>query len=66
MVVEISGGIDGAIVDRALPAVDLAKLRAAFLLAVISGRGAQQACGLTLFIRVMQDEDVIVAFLVLA
>jgi hypothetical protein len=65
-VVEIGGGIDRAIVVRPFPAVHLPELRAHLFLAVIGGRGAQRAAGFALFVGVVQDEDVVVAFLVLA
>ena len=66
VVVEIGGGILGPIVVRAFPAVHLAELRAHLLLAVIGGGGAQGAAGFAFLVRVVQDEDVVVAFLVLA
>ena len=66
IVVEVGRGIDRAVVVRALPAVHLTHLRAHLQLTLIGRRRAERAAGLTLFIRVVQDEDVVVAFLVLA
>ena len=55
----------GRKIIRTLPTVNLTELRAARLLPVIGGRGAQGAGRRTLFVRVVQDIDVFVGFLVL-
>ena len=56
----------GRVVVRPLPAVHLAELGAARLEPVIAGRGAQRPAGRALLVRVVQDEDMVVGFLVLA
>ena len=66
VMVERRRGIDRAIVVRAFPAIHLPHLRAHLQLTLIGGGGAERAASLTLFVRVVQDEDVVVAFLVLA
>ena len=65
VVVEIIRRVQRAIVDRPFPAVDLTELRPKRLLPVIDRSGAQGAGGFAFLIRVMQDEDVVIAFLIL-
>ena len=64
--VEVIRRVQRAEVVRAFPAVNPAELRTARFLTVISRNGSQRAAGFAFFIRVVQDVDVFVAFLVLA
>ncbi len=62
MIAEAFGGE----VVRALHSVDDAELGACGFHAVVTWRGAQGAAGFAFFVRVVEDVDVFVAFLVFA
>ena len=66
IVVKAVWRIQRAEIIRPLKPVDTAKLRAARFLPVIGRRGAQRAAGFALFVRVVQDIDVLIAFFVFA
>ncbi|MPL89866.1 hypothetical protein SDC9_35908 [bioreactor metagenome] len=66
VMVEACRRVERAIVVRPFPAVHLAELGAKRLLRVIVRRGAQRPAGLALLVGVVQDEDVLIALLVLA
>ena len=66
VMIKIIGGIKRAIIIRTFPAIDLTKLRTKCLLAIIGRCRAQWATGFALFIWMMQNIDVVVAFFVLA
>ena len=63
---KLSGASSGPKVVRTFPTVDPAELCAARFLTVISRNGTQRTAGFTLFIRVVQDVDVLIALFVLA
>ena len=66
VMVKTVGRIERAIVIGTFKAVHASKLGTERFLAIIGRPGAQGATGFALFIRVMQNIDVLVAFLVLA